>query len=127
MKYKIASFFAGRNGVDELGKVTLWTCVILILLSYFLPEGLNSVVYILALALLIYSYFRILSKNLEKRWAENNAFVSKKSELKCRWQQRKTHKFYHCPNCKTTLRVPKGKGKISITCRSCGERFVKKT
>ena len=113
--------------MDELGKCTLWTSVIFVLLSYFLPDGLNSVVYALALALLIFSYFRMLSKNLEKRWAENNAYLTKKNSIRLRWQQRKTHKFYRCPNCKATLRVPKGKGKISITCRSCGERFVKKT
>lgn len=128
MKEKIRNFFAGRNGVDDLSNVALWGAVIVMIINIFVSVGwLNSVLSVLSWGGLIYGYFRILSKNVAKRRAENWAFVSWKDKLRQRWQQRKTHKFYNCPKCRTTLRVPKGKGKISITCRKCGEKFIRKT
>ena len=128
MKYKIAAFFAGRNGLDDLSKVIIWPCLIIMLVSSFIPIAwLSTVVNSLSWAGIIYAYYRVFSKKLDKRQAENYAYLSWKNGLKQRWTQRKTHKFYRCPKCKTTLRVPKGKGKISITCRSCGEKFIKKT
>lgn len=128
MKEKIRNFFAGRNGVDDLSNVALWGAVIVMIINIFVSvDWLNSVLSVLSWGGLIYGYFRILSKNVAKRRAENWAFVSWKDKIRQRWQQRKTHKFYNCPKCRTTLRVPKGKGKISITCRKCGEKFIRKT
>ena len=98
------------------------------LISGFIKVNLlRSPLYYLSLMGLIYAYYRVFSRNLSKRQAENYAFLSWKNQCVQRWQQRKTHRFYRCPKCKTVLRVPKGKGKISITCRSCGEKFIKKT
>lgn len=128
MKYKIAAFFAGRNGVDELSKATLWTSVILALVSCVVPvKWLSSLLYCVSLVGLFYSYYRMLSKKLAQRQSENRAFLNRKRILRQQWDQRKTHRFYRCPKCRTTLRVPKGKGKISITCRSCGEKLIRKT
>lgn len=128
MKYKIAAFFAGRNGLDPLAKTILWSSLIVMLLSSFIGiDWLHALLYWLSLAGVIYAYFRVFSKNLSKRQAENGAYVSWRNRYKQRWAQRKTHKFYRCPKCRTTLRVSRGKGKISITCRSCGEKFVRKT
>ena len=128
MKYKIAAFFSGRNGVDELSKVILWPSLIVMVLSGFIPVAwLSAALYGVAFAGVIYSYYRVLSKKLDKRQAENNAYLSWRNQWKQRWTQRKTHKFYRCPKCKTVLRVPRGKGKISITCRTCGEKFIKHT
>lgn len=128
MKYKIAAFFANRNGMDDLSKVMIWASLIVLLISAFIPVAwLSSALYTLSLAVIIYAYVRVFSKKLDKRQAENNAYLAWVGQLKQRWQQRKTHKFYRCPKCKTVLRVPKGKGKISITCRGCGEKFIKKT
>lgn len=128
MKYKIAAFFAGRNGVDDLGKLTLWSSVILALASCLIPiKWLSTLAYAVSLGGLFYSYFRILSKKLPQRQAENRAFLSRKRVIQQRWSQRKTHRFYRCPKCRTTLRVPKGKGKISITCKACGEKLIRKT
>lgn len=128
MKYKIAAFFANRNGLDDLSKVMIWSSLIVLLISRFIPVAwLSSALYILSLAGIIYAYVRVFSKKLDKRQAENNAYLSWCNQLKQRWQQRKTHKFYRCPKCKTVLRVPRGKGKINITCRCCGEKFIKKT
>lgn len=128
MKYKIAAFLANRNGFDDLTKVMVWSSLIVMLVSGFIPVAwLSSGLYSISFVGILYGYFRVFSRNLGKRQAENNAFLSWKNGIKQRWQQRKTHKFYRCPKCRTTLRVPKGKGKINITCRSCGEKFIKIT
>lgn len=128
VKEKIRAFFSGRNGADSLANTCMWGAVILILVSGFVGiDWLRSLLGTVAWSGLIYGYFRVLSKNVYKRQSENAAFMAWKGQLKQRWTQRKTHKFYRCPKCRTVLRVPKGKGKISITCRSCGEKFIKTT
>ena len=88
----------------------------------------------LSYALLVWGIFRMLSRNIPRRRAENDRFlrfwgpVKAKFRLqKDKWKSRKTHKFFNCPSCKKNLRVPRGKGKIQITCPKCGERFSKKT
>lgn len=126
MKYKIAAFFAGRNGFDTLAKLIMWPSLILMLISGFIPvTWLSMILNLLSWVGVFYGYFRVFSKNLPKRQAENARYLNWWNRQKQRWQQRKTHRIYACPRCKTTLRVPKGKGKISITCRNCGEKFVK--
>lgn len=128
MKEKLRNFFSGRNGMDSLSSTLSWGSILVMLLSGFVQVNwLRTILYYLSLVGLFYAYYRVFSRNLSKRQAENWAFVSWKNQLKQRWQQRKTHRFYRCPKCKTVLRVPKGKGKISITCRSCGEKFIRKT
>ena len=128
MKEKLRNFFSGRNGMDSLSSTLSWGSIILMLLSGFIQvDWLQAILYYLSLVGLFYAYYRVFSRNLSKRQAENYAFLSWKNQCKQRWQQRKTHRFYRCPKCKTVLRVPKGKGKISITCRSCGEKFIRKT
>ena len=128
MKQKLLSFFSGRNGMDALSSTLSWGSIILMLISGFIQvDMLRATLYYLSLMGLIYAYYRVFSRNLSKRQAENYAFLSRKNQWKQCWQQRKTHRFFRCPKCKTVLRVPRGKGKISITCSSCGEKFIKKT
>ena len=128
MKEKIRAFFAGRNGADSLAMTSMWGGVILLLVSGFIGvDWLGSLLSIASWAALIYGYFRVFSKNVYKRRSEEAAFQFWKNQLKQRWTQRKTHKFYRCPQCRTLLRVPRGKGKINITCRGCGNKFIKKT
>lgn len=124
MKYKLHAFFSGRNGVDDLGKTLLWGALVTMILS-----GLMGITFLnsMALALLCYVYIRAFSRNLEKCQRQNAAYLSWRNFQKLRLQQRKTHKFYRCPQCRKPLRVPKGKGRISITCRNCGACFEKKT
>lgn len=127
MKEKLRKFLAERNGLDSLSNTLIWGCLIVMLVSTFIgADWLRGILSWLSWAGIFYAYYRVFSKNLSKRWAENHAFESWKNQLKQRWQQRKIHRFYRCPKCRTVLRVPKGKGKINITCRSCGEKFVKK-
>lgn len=128
LKEKIRRFFAYRNGFDSLATTSIWSAVIVMLISAFIPvQWLRSLLNLLSWALIIYGYFRVFSKNVYKRRAENMKFFTWKNTMKQRWTQRKTHKFYRCPKCHKTLRVPKGKGKISITCRNCGEKFIRNT
>ena len=124
MKYKLRAFFSGRNGIDGLGKVLLWVSLIVMLLSTLF--GITFL-YGAALALLCYVYIRAFSRNVEKCRAQNEAYLSWRNLLKLRFRQRKTHKFYRCPQCRQQLRVPKGKGRICITCRICGAHFERKT
>ena len=75
-----------------------------------------------------------LSRNVSKRYEENQRYLNakyravvKKNNLKKRWAQRSTYRFFKCPQCKQTVRVPKGRGKICITCPKCKTEFIKKS
>ena len=128
MRYKLHAFFSGRNGFDALGTMLLWPALILLVAgSAVRIAWLSSMIYYLALALLIYVYVRALSRNIERCQAQNERYIQWRNYRKLRFQQRKTYRFYSCPKCRQHLRVPKGKGRISITCSRCGSSFVKKT
>ena len=125
---KIRKFFYGRNGFDDLAKLSLILSIVVFLIYGFWPRGIVKVILsFIYLALLVYAYFRILSKKVYKRVQENRKYLGAVKMTKTRWQQRKTHKFYRCPKCKTWLRVPKGRGKIEITCVKCATKFEKRT
>ena len=88
----------------------------------------------LAVAGIVYVYFRMFSKNVARRREENSRYLAKTASLRSyfrslgeRWRQRRDYKFFRCPSCRTLLRVPKGKGKIKVVCRKCGNSFIKKT
>ena len=123
---------AGRyGGGDQLCIALLVLSVILSLISQIPNLGLVLYLSFIPLAL---SIFRMFSKNTNKRGMENYKFSMLISPIYSwslkkvkRLQDSKTHKYYSCPNCKTQLRVPKGKGKISICCPKCKMEFVKKT
>ena len=134
MKQRLLQFMAGRNGNDAFNRFLLVLILVLMLLSLFLPSGLRSITYFLTIALLGYSYYRMFSRDIYKRQRENAWYWEKRSRvvssvrlLKERWVQRKDYRFFSCPSCRTTLRVPKGKGQIKIVCRKCGSSFVRKT
>lgn len=134
MRQKLQKFMYGRNGTDELARFTSILSVVMLLISMFLSGLLKSLLFILALALLVFTYYRVFSKNLAARRKENNQFVNlkfrRKEKLRLRkemWSQRKEYKFFKCPSCKAVLRVPRGKGKIRIVCKKCGTAFEKKT
>ena len=125
---KMRTFFYGRNGFDDLAKLSLISSLIVFLIYGFWPRGLVKILLSLVyFGLLIYAYFRIFSKKVYKRVQENKKYLGTVQMTKTRWKQRKTHKFYRCPKCKTWLRLPKGRGKITITCVKCSTKFDKKT
>ena len=125
---KIRSFFYGRNGFDDLAKHSLIISIVVFLIYGFLPQGILKLIFsLITSGLMVYAYFRILSKKVYKRTQENKKYLGAINMTKTRWKQRKTHKFYRCPKCKTWLRVPKGRGKITITCVKCSTKFDKRT
>lgn len=119
-------FMYGRNGVDQLSSFLITASLVILIPSVFLNGYVKLVFYVLFWATVIYSYFRILSKNVYKRQKENLWFVNKMNYIKTRISQRKQYRFYNCPKCKTHLRVPRGAGEITITCKKCGYQFDKK-
>ena len=128
MKNRLRAFFAGRYGFDELGRVLLWSALVMLVASSFIGIGwLRTALYAAALCLLGWGYARAFSRNAERCEAQNRRYLAWWDYQKLRIRQRTTHRFYRCPACGQRLRVPKGKGKISITCGKCGERMIKTT
>ena len=124
----------GRNGQDQLNIFLLIAALVSMLLGAVVGKGVGSFLNGLALALLIFSWFRMLSKNLSRRRAENAQYLRRRYQgtgwfrkQKARWDQRRDYRFFTCPSCHTTLRVPKGRGKIRIVCRKCGSSFTRKS
>lgn len=135
MREKMQRFMSGRYGADELCRLLSAVALGCLVVSMFSPllSGL-AVFYWLGIALMIYSCFRMLSKNTSKRYQENQKFLNwryqmtvKQNRRKTRFAQRKIYRFYKCPQCSQKVRVPKGKGKICITCPKCRAEFVKKS
>lgn len=121
----------GRYGQDELGKFILSLALILLVINLFVKTSALSAV---ALILIFYSYYRIFSRDTSARYAENKKFLDTIEPLrrkfftsKNKYENRKVYKYIKCPNCKLEMKVPKGKGKIRVTCKSCGEKFVIKS
>ena len=131
MREKFARFMNGRNGADELARFESWAVLILLVLSIFTKSFLPDV---LAIALMVHMYFRMFSRNVSKRYTENQKFLNFRYECTVKWNrkkkhfaQRKQYKFFKCPMCKQEVRVPRGHGKICITCPKCREEFVRRS
>ena len=123
LKMGLVRFMSGRYGTDKLNSVLLWTGLILCLVSMFVPVGwANLVLSLLAQVFMVVALLRCFSRNTYKRYQENRRFLFMLQKLKDR-----EHRYFSCPKCRQSVRVPKGKGKISITCPKCRERFIKKT
>ena len=134
MRNRIARFMAGRNGNDQLNIFLLILAVLFIVLGMIFKNSGRIVFNTLTLASIVIVYIRMLSKNLEKRRAENSRYMDIRfkvlSMFRLRremWSQRNDYKFFHCPSCRTVLRVPRGRGKIMIVCKKCGTRFEGKS
>ena len=131
LKYKIAAWMQGRYGSDELNYALFGAYLVLWIISLITKK---QIFYYIGLIGLIYGIYRSLSRDHMKRSNERLAFLRfwdklkrYPAQLKMRWEQRKTHKFYRCKQCGVTIRVPKGKGQIEITCPKCGTKFVDRT
>ena len=135
MREKLQRFMIGRYGVDELSKALNTFGVVCLIISMFAGKiPLLSLFYWIGIIAIFYNCFRMFSKNVSKRYAENQKYmnlryraVTKKASMKKRWEQRDTYRFFKCPDCKQTVRVPKGRGKICITCPKCKREFIKKS
>ena len=119
----LRNFMAGRYGTDRLNMVILCAGLVASLLSMILPIApLNLILWALSYGLMIWAICRSLSRNTYKRYQENRKFLQFYDRLRDR-----NNRYFNCPKCRQTVRVPRGKGKISITCPRCREKFVKKT
>lgn len=134
MKDKLMKFMSGRYGIDQLYQFLLLAGVVCLLLAKVFDGLLGSLFHLGAWVLLVWAIYRVFSRNVEKRYLENLHYLEKLGAVrqhlrmsKEKFQQRKDYKFFVCPVCKTNLRVPRGKGKIHITCSKCGNRFQGKT
>ena len=134
----LARFMYGRNGVDQLNVALLWGYILLwipqFILALTLRSGLLDLLFdVVRLAMIAVMFFRIFSRNLARRRAENQRFVNwwwrmKSSRQGARERHAdKDHKYFTCKNCRTICRVPVGKGNIVITCPKCGAQIRART
>ena len=126
IKMALYRFLYGRNGLDQFSQFLIFASMLLLLPTAFIRNKYNIIFLVIFWIVVIYAYFRVFSKNIYKRRQENEKFLSKVNYIKTRFAQRKNYRFYTCPKCHTHLRVPKGVGKITITCKKCGYEFDKK-
>lgn len=157
-RYRLQQFMYGRNGADELSFVSIVTSVILSVITMFFGRiyWLYLILRLLTVGLIVYAFFRMFSRNIERRHAENDRFrefiakfrskhqknqndsgyssygynydyCTKKAQKVKYKEDKKLYKYFKCPNCGTKLRVPKGKGKLTITCPKCRNAFKGKS
>lgn len=131
MREKLARFMVGRNGVDDLARFESWFVLVVLILSIFTRSGLLDLI---TIALIVHMYFRVFSRNVSKRYEENQKFLNFRYDWTVKWnrkkkhfEQRKMYKFYKCPMCRQEVRVPRGHGKICITCPKCREEFIRRS
>ena len=126
-----ARFMYGRNGGDQLGLFIIWAAIALNIINIFVQsDAAYAAVSAVSTVLMVWALFRMFSKNLQKRRAENAKFLQKvwwPIKGKLHRMKDKDHKYFTCPTCRTVCRVPKGKGKIVITCPKCRTRIQGKS
>lgn len=131
MKKWLQKFMIGRYGVDQMSNIMSMAGVILLLINIFTKYSIFNTV---GLVLIGWSYFRIFSRNINKRYMENQKFLKsykpierKILKYKNRIKKSKDYKYFKCPNCGQELRVPRKKGRINIKCSNCKTSFVRRT
>ena len=116
-------FMTGRYGTDKLSLTMLVVSMVLSIVSTFLGSSiLHLVLTLLSYVLMFWALSRVFSRNTYARYEENRKFLRVFDQIKDR-----EHRYFACPKCRQTVRVPRSKGKIAITCPRCRERFIKKT
>ena len=116
-------FMQGRYGGDKLNIALVWISLGAYILQLLIPVAtVKALLILLYYGILGWAIFRMLSRNTYKRYEENRKYLRLLERLKDR-----DHRYYDCPRCRQPVRVPRGKGKISITCPKCNEKFIRKT
>ena len=128
----LARAAAGRNGMDRLNIFIYVSAAALLIISALAGGAAGSFIRAAGTAFLSLGVFRFMSRSIVKRSAENQAYLRLTDKLRksfnsgrTRFEQRKDYRFFKCPSCRNMMRVPRGKGRISVTCRRCGERFIR--
>lgn len=131
MKDKLITFMQGRYGVDQLSKFLLVVSLILVLSSGVvgIPQ-LN----LAGSALLIFVYVRMLSRNHHKCMRQNQKYLKLRRDVLgtvrgkfSLVKQLKDYRIFACPGCAQKVRIPRGKGKVTVTCPRCHEEFGRKS
>ncbi|MDD3411064.1 MAG: hypothetical protein PHY12_09680 [Eubacteriales bacterium] len=130
IKQTFRSFMNGRHGVDQLSIALVWAGLILYLIGAITRVGLID---LLALALYVYTIFRMFSRNEQKRAEENRRYTAwvqrtktKGNQARTRFKNRKQYKYFRCPNCHAWLRLPRKAGMVTVTCGRCKNSFTEK-
>ncbi len=130
-KERFARFMVGRYGADKLSQCLIGISLVLVLAGLF---ARNTWVDVLAFVFMALCYFRMFSKNIGKRFEESQRFerlLFRVTEVFRKWrfkiQQMRQYHIYKCPNCSQKIRIPRGKGKVSIHCPKCSADFIKKS
>ena len=130
MKERLRQFMMGRYGADQLSRFNMG-CGVVTLVLYMILRG--SLWYWLTILLLVWHYFRVLSRNHSKRALENQRYLELRGKVSGFFRpphsrtRDKNFRIYRCPQCHQKVRVPRGKGKIAITCPKCRHEFIKRT
>ncbi len=131
LQSRLMQMLYGRNGADALGRACNIVAIVLLVINIILN---STIIYFLWVGFFGYSIFRIFSKNIPKRYAENRKYLEltaiprkRLNLVKMQWRDRKTSRYFVCKKCHQQIRVPRGKGKIEIRCPKCSERFIKRT
>ena len=131
MKEKFRQFMIGRYGTDGQNQFPSIASIVMLLISLLTRVTLFTWV---GVVLLVLCYYRSLSRNIGKRTEENYKYYAIKDRvdnkfrgLKDQWANRKIYHYYRCPKCRQKLRVPRGRGRIQISCPRCGTQFIKKS
>lgn len=129
----LKKFMYGRYGGDQLSRALLILSFILIMILGFLPKSLTGLMFIGYIPTFL-GIFRIFSRNIYKRQQENYKYLKIKNAVVAEFKQKlnrlkdsKKYKYFTCPDCKQKLRVPRGHGKISVTCPKCKKSFKGKS
>ena len=115
-------FMIGRYGTDKLNTVILTAGLVVCLIGVFVKGPVSLLFTVVSYGLMIWAICRTYSRNTYKRYQENRKYLMLMDRLKDR-----QHRYFTCPKCRQTVRVPRGKGKVAITCPRCKERFIKKS
>lgn len=141
IKQAFQSFMYGRNGADHFSMALLWTGLLCYLLGGIVGSIAVSVIFPILGILLnaagfaayVFAIFRVFSRNVDKRRAENRRYVTmmekkktQRRQARVRFQNRKTYKYFKCPGCKAWLRLSRGKGVVTVTCSRCHTSFTQK-
>ena len=124
-------FMQGRYGTDELSFAFIILFIIFNVISLITPSFVVSIIYIILFAFFL---FRMLSRNIAARQRENYCFLKLWNpvqnyfrKLSVRIKNRKKYKYFKCTSCSRSMRVPRGKGNVIVTCPNCGTKMKKKT
>lgn len=130
IKNALRTFMSGRHGADEMGTALLISGLVLSLIGSFTGIGLLALI---GLVFYVWTVFRMFSRNNEKRYAENqkylsisSKFISEIKQFFVRLKNIRKYKYFRCPQCKARLRLPRKVGEVTVTCGKCKNAFKQK-